>query len=122
MGDRALRGLCVDDRMEGRTAPVQNEPLTRRQRTNKTLRWLGLILPLVITYPIVLPFISWLGPEQWGLAGFQATIGFGAALWIGFTVALAWRRDWTGAAAISAFYLIVDAWWWLLALEVIHFD
>ena len=108
--------------MEGRTASVQNEPLTPRQRVNKTLRWLGIILPLVITYPILYPFVSWLAPEQWGLAGFRAMIAFAAALWVGFAIALAWRRDWKGALAITVFYLLVDAWWWLLALEVIHFD
>jgi hypothetical protein len=25
-------------------------------------------------------------------------------------------------AAITVFYVLVDAWWWLLALGVLHFD
>ncbi|MBN1630820.1 MAG: hypothetical protein JW990_13740 [Thermoleophilia bacterium] len=108
----------MDDRMVDGPAPVQKEPLTPRQRVNLTLRWLGIILPLAITYPV----FSWiLDGFQRGSGGFLALVATAAGLWIAFTVALAWRRDWAGAAAISAFYLVVDAWWWLLALEVIGF-
>jgi hypothetical protein len=59
----------------------------------------------------------------WGsLDGFRAAVALAAALWIGFAVALAVRRDWAGVAAITVFYVLVDAWWWLLALGVLHFD
>ncbi|MBC7292890.1 MAG: hypothetical protein H5T84_02060 [Thermoleophilia bacterium] len=52
---------------------------------------------------------------------YQARMAVGAAFWIGLAVVLMCRRDWRGAAAITVFYLLVDAFWWVLALGIIHF-
>ena len=108
----------MDDRMVDAPAQVQNEPLTPKQTLNATLRWLGILLPLVMVYGLGL----WLGFGRGSYSGFRTPVMLGAALWVGFAVTLAWRRDWRGAAAISACYVLVDAWWWLLALGVIHTD
>jgi hypothetical protein len=98
--------------------PVQKEPPVPGRGTNLTLRYLGIILPLVMTY-----FLGfWLGFGRAGLDGFRVAVALAAASWIGFAVALAIRRDWAGVAAITVFYALVDAWWWLLALGVLHFD
>jgi len=110
----------VDDRMIGGPA-AHEEPLTPRQRVDHALRWLGILLPLIVTYPIVYPLVSWLGVD-FNVHGLQVAVPVGAALWVGFTAALAWRRDWAGAAAVSVFYTLVDAWWWILALGIVHFD
>jgi hypothetical protein len=88
---------------------LQKEPRTRAGRVNWTLRWLGILVPLFLTYP-VLPFVPVEG--TWWPARFITAVGF----WIALTAALLWRRDWRGAAAISAFYIIMDAWWAPFAL------
>jgi len=112
------RGRFVDDRMADAPSPVQKEPPAPGRGTNLALRYLGIILPLALTY-----FVGFWLSFVWGsLDGFRAAVALAAALWIGFAVALALRRDWAGVAAITVFYLLVDAWWWLLALGVLHFD
>jgi len=108
----------VDDRMVDAPAQGHEEPLTRRQRVNMALRWLGFLLPLLSAYWLGL----WLGFGRAGFGGFKTAVGATAVLWLAFTIALAWRRDWRGAAAITACYLLVDAWWFLLAFDVIHSD
>lgn len=71
-----------------------------------------------MTYPII-PFVPWI---EGNLVAYQARMAVGAAFWIGLAVVLMCRRDWRGAAAITVFYLLVDAFWWVLALGIIHFD
>ena len=40
-----------------------------------------------------------------------------AVLWLVLAAVLLVRRDWRGAAAITAVYVIVDAWWTLIAFK-----
>ena len=107
----------MKDRMASGPARVENELPTPGRRVSRTLRWLGIILPLVMTW-LALVFVFGRG----SLIGFQTALALSAALWVGLAIALGWRRDWKGALAISVFYVIADAYWWLLALRVIHFD
>jgi hypothetical protein len=82
------------------------------------LRYLGLILPFVVTY-----WLSWVLGERFGSTHWTlAMVGLGAVIWIAATATLIVRRDWKGAAAISVIYVLVDAWWWIVALGVVHFD
>lgn len=115
--------LVYDDPCEslGRIPGPSEDASTGLGRISRILRWLGIIMPLVVSYPIVYPLVSWAGVD-FGQASARVLIPVAAALWLGFTVALGWRRDWRGAGAITVFYLIVDAWWWLLALGVIRLD
>ena len=108
----------MDDRVEGGPSRGQNEPAAPGRGVNLALRYLGIILPLVTTYWLGL----WLGLSWGSPAGMRAIIALGAALWIGFAVALGLRRDWAGVGAVSVFYALVDAWLWLPALGVLHFD
>lgn len=77
----------------------------------KTLRWLGLLLPLVLSYP-VLPVEAFGG---W----FRPRVIAAAACWLILSAWLLIRRDWRGAAAITAMYVVVDAWWMLFGLRVL---
>ncbi|MFH0914909.1 MAG: hypothetical protein V1912_00485 [bacterium] len=108
----------MDDRVEGGPVRDPTEPPAPGRGVNLALRYLGIILPLVVTYWLGL----WLGLSWGSLAGMQAIIAFGAALWIGFAAVLGLRRDWAGVGAITVFYVLVDAWLWLPALGVLHFD
>jgi hypothetical protein len=82
------------------------------------VRYLGLILPFAVTYWLAPGLGSRLESDGWRLA----MVSLGAAIWIAATVTLIVRRDWKGAAAITVFYALVDAWWWIVALGVIRFD
>lgn len=84
-----------------------------RRRRNMTMRYLGILLPLAITYGIGLQVT---GSHQ--VALLRLVVGVGAVLWVGFACLLGLRRDWSGALAISVVYLILNGWMWLLALGV----
>jgi len=79
-------------------------------RFTETVRWLGILLRLVLRYPLlpVSAFGSWFRPRVIATALF----------WLALAAVLLIRRDWRGAAAITAMYVIVDAWWMLLALKL----
>jgi hypothetical protein len=111
----------MDDRSDGGPAWTRDDRKSPRQRVNLTLRWLGIILPLVLSFP-AFPWLSWLGLERGGLSGFRVRMGLGAAIWIGFTAVLVRRRDWQGAVGISLVYLVLETWWWIFVLGVLHFD
>jgi hypothetical protein len=86
-------------------------PDERSGGLTKTVRWLGILLPMVLSYPL-LPidgFGAWLRPR----------VIAAAALWLVLAAVLLIRRDWRGAAAITAVYVIVDAWWTLIAFRVL---
>ena len=87
----------------------------RPDGATKAVRWLGLLLPLLLTYPL-LPFV------EFGSAWFQIRVILGAACWVGATAVLLWRRDWRGATAISGVYVLADSWWILPAFGVISLD
>jgi hypothetical protein len=74
----------------------------RRGGLTKTFRWLGVLLPMVLSYPL-LPvdgFGTWLRPR----------VIAAAVLWLLLAAVLLIRRDWRGAATITAMYVILDAW------------
>jgi hypothetical protein len=109
--------------MLGGPVEVQKEPKTPRERRNMGLRWLGILVPLVVTYPFLFPldlFVGWADGSSF--VGFQVRMAIGAAIWVGLAAVLARRKDWAGAAAISVFYILVDAWWRILAVGLIHVD
>jgi hypothetical protein len=90
------------------------DPDERSGGLAKTIRWLGILLPMVLSYPL-LPidgFAAWLRPR----------VIAAAALWLVLAAVLLVRRDWRGAAAITAVYVIVDAWWTLIAFRVLRPD
>jgi hypothetical protein len=86
----------------------------RRGGFTKTIRWLGILLPMVLSYPL-LPVDAFGG---W----FRPRVLAAAAVWLVLAAVLLIRRDWRGAAAITAVYVIVDAWWLLPATGVVDFD
>lgn len=61
----------MDDRMVDAPAQGHEEPLTRRQRVNTALRWLGFLLPLLSAYWLGL----WLGFGGQGSAGSRPQLG-----------------------------------------------
>ena len=80
-----------------------------RENRTKTVRWLGILLPLVLSYPIL--------PVDGFTAWFKPRIIAAAAVWLILAFILLVRRDWRGAAAITAMYVVADAWWTLLAFR-----
>ena len=103
-----------------RAAPAERPekrrvPLQRVSRVDWPLRWLGLLLPILLTYPL-LPFVEF--ASGW----FQIRVAAGAVCWALFAAALLWRRDWRGALAISVMYVLADSWWMLPAFGVIGLD
>jgi hypothetical protein len=82
------------------------------------VRYLGLILPVVVTYWFSQELDSRLGFTRWTLV----MVSLGTAIWITATATLIVRHDRNGAAAIGVIYVLVDAWWWTIALGVVHFD
>ena len=83
----------------------------RRGGLTKTIRWLGILLPMVLSYPL-------LPVDAFG-AWFRPRVIAAAVLWLVLAAVLLIRRDWRGAAAITAVYVIVDAWWTLIAFKVL---
>jgi hypothetical protein len=77
----------------------------------KTIRWLGILLPMVLSYPLL--------PIDGFGAWFRPRVIAAAVLWLVLAAVLLIRRDWRGAAAITAVYVIVDAWWTLIAFKVL---
>lgn len=82
-----------------------------RRRLNLTLRYLGIILPIVASYAGLIladghPLGLWLG------------LGIGAVLWSAFTIVLLARRDWAGAGTVTFCYVVLSAWVWLLITGV----
>ncbi len=99
-------------------ANVQKEPPAPTRRLNLTLRYLGIILPLVATY-----LFAMLSVFRWdSSAGSLAAVAVGGAIWAGCTVFLCSRRDWAGAGAISFLYVLMNAWLWLVVLGVLNVD
>jgi hypothetical protein len=92
-------------------------PQTPRRRLDLALRWAGILLPLLLTYPLI-PGAPWFG----SLLSFQIRMACGAAIMVDLAATLLRCRDWRGAMAIVVFYVIADAYWWTLALGVIHID
>jgi hypothetical protein len=74
----------------------------RHESRAKTLQWLRVLLPLVLSYPLlpVHRFGRWLRPRVLARA----------CLWLAIAAVLLIRRDWRGAAALTAMYAVVDAW------------
>lgn len=116
----------MDDRQRSESAWIQEGPRTRRQRTNLTIRWLGILLPLVfsspIVYWIVTPVSTLLGLGAAGWPGSGVWLAMGAVIWIAAVGVLCVRRDWQGAGGISAVYVVINIYWWLPVLGVFHFD
>jgi len=108
----------VDDRVDGRLESRQSEPPPSGHRVDLTLRYLGIILPIALTYVVGFG----LGLGSGGQAAFAASVTAAAAVWAGASVALGLRRDWAGVGAVTFFYVLIDAWIWLLVTGVMHFD
>ena len=91
-----------------------SSPDDRSGGLTKTVRWLGILLPMVLSYPLL--------PVDGFGAWFRPRVITAAALWLVLAAVLLIRRDWRGAAAITAVYVIVDAWWTLIAFRVLNLD
>lgn len=73
----------VDDRVEGGPHRLAQEPQAPGHGVNMALRYLGLILPLAVTYWLVLSFGPSIESRLWALT----MVSLGAAIWIAATVA-----------------------------------
>jgi hypothetical protein len=93
--------------------PESEEQRDPRRRVNLALRYLGIILPMVLSYG--------LGAFYFGtsdnLTGYWVARILGAAALLGCAAALSLRRDWHGAAAITGVYLFFDAWLWFTVMD-----
>ena len=95
--------------MEGpryaQTDPRGTRPFITKRGFDLWLRWLGILLPLA---------------ALWGLLSGRMPVLAAAivslALWLSFTVALAVRRDWRGALAISVIYVVFNGPWLVIIL------
>jgi hypothetical protein len=79
-----------------------------RRAINLSLRYLGIVLPLVVICFYLWSFVPHFGPE-----GYVALSLF---LWLVFTVTLALRRDWSGALALGVVYAVINVPFLLLLL------
>jgi hypothetical protein len=110
---RPRRGLFeeyLDRRSKSRPDEDENQPQPppdRRRRLNLILRYLGVILPLALSYFGLLYFGA-----QHNEAGFWTTRAVAAAVWAGFTSVLVRRGDAVGAVTSTAFYAFLDGWMW----------
>lgn len=79
-----------------------------RRAINLSLRYLGIVLPL-----LVICFYSWSFVPHFGSDGYVALSLF---LWLAFTVVLGVRRDWSGALAYGVIYALINVPFILLLL------
>lgn len=89
--------------------PKGSRPFVTKRGIDLWLRWLGILLPLAALW----------GFLSGNAVPVLATAIVSLALWVGFTVALAVRRDWRGALAISVIYVILSG-SWLVIILVFH--
>ena len=108
----------MDDRVDGRLESRQSEPPPPGRRVDLVLRYLGIILPIAVSYLGGLA----LSLGRGSLTCMLASAITAAAIWIGAAVVLGLRHDWAGVGAVTFFYVALDAWIWLPAVGVMHFD
>lgn len=84
----------------------------RWQDRAKTVRWLGVLLPLVLSYSV----LRIGGPAAW----LHPRVIAAVVVWMFVAAGLLIRRDWRGAAALTAMYAVADAWLTLLTFRAVR--
>jgi hypothetical protein len=109
LGRRSLGEEFMYGRAGRGSTPESQEPPDPKRRFNLTLRVVGIVLPLVVAYGVGLFYFG----AKHNSTGFYAAKAAAAAIWIVLGVALAARRDWIGAFAVTGVYVFFAGWMWL---------
>jgi hypothetical protein len=104
----------MDDRVSGNFNVEHEEPASPRRRRNLAIRYVGIILPFVLTY-----FVGIQAALSGGRAGLVC-LALAAGIWAASSVALGVRRDWPGVGAVTFLYVVVDSLPWLFATGLFH--
>ena len=105
--------LEVSEVVDGDASKLTDDPHhrdIRRHGVFMAIRYVGILLPLALTYWLALPF----GLRRPG--SLLLLVSIVAAVTAAFVVLLATRRDFAGAGVVFACYVIIDGWLWLPAL------
>lgn len=103
------------DLFSGMARQPREAPPSPEEQVNLAIRNVGLIGPFALSYWGVF-YTLWKGYP----AGAWACMIVGTVIWAGASCMLGLRRDWRRAAAISAMYILLDAWIWLMVIGVIN--
>jgi hypothetical protein len=89
--------------VNGTLGQSHKEPPTPARRQNLAIRYVGLVIPFVLTAFVPIFSID-------SMAVFLVFLSLGAAVWLTASGVLASRRDWKGALAISAVCVGLQVW------------